>query len=355
MTMLVSPGGANIFSAPALSGDMLIATVDGVAKLSQDGDRWTIAERWLSGHHVSAIALDPAGNMFVGTYWDGIFASLDGGATWEPRVNGLEETEVWSLIAVARGDGVRLFAGTQPANLYVSDDAGASWTKRRSLRSAPSVESWSFPAPPHQAHVKHIIVDPNDPETVYACVEVGMLLRSADSGETWEEVRGTYEDVHRVLLHPDRPERLIVPTGNGVYLSEDRGATFERLTNAESEIGGYPDPTVLHPASPDLLLVAAAHRNPGTWRESHDAGSRIARSRDGGRSWEVLTNGLPDRFRANVAAMSLEAAGESSQVVAATTDGDVYRSTDEGEHWEEIIHGMSPVSKEKHYLSLALP
>ena len=97
---------------------------------------------------------------------------------------------------------VRLFAGTEPAHLFVSEDLGLNWRELPALRSVPSVPKWSFPAPPHVGHVKHINFDADNPNTIYASVEVGGLLRSTDGGESWEEFPGLYEDVHRLMVHP---------------------------------------------------------------------------------------------------------------------------------------------------------
>ena len=58
------------------------------------------------------------------------------------------------------------------------------------------------------------------------------------------------------------------------------------------------------------MFMTAAHDAPGTWRTTHFAGTRISRSKDGGRSWEILKNGLPDRLQASIEAFCLEEAGK---------------------------------------------
>jgi hypothetical protein len=59
---------------------------------------------------------------------------------------------------------------------------------------------------------------------------------------------------------------------------------------------------VFRPSDPKLMFMTAAQDAPGTWRTSHFAGARISRSTDGGRSWEILRNGLPDRLQASIEA-----------------------------------------------------
>jgi hypothetical protein len=216
----------------------------------------------------------------------------------------------------------------------------------------PSVPKWSFPAPPHVGHVKHINFDPDKPNTIYASVEVGGLLRSADGGESWDEFPGLYEDVHRLMIHPTDTSFLYAVTGRGLYAGPERGARWEQWTKREDEIGGYPDGFVFRPSDPKLLFMTAAHDAPGTWRNTHFAGARISRSKDGGRSWEILKNGLPDRLQASIEAFCLEEAGSSTEIYAATTAGEILCSQDLGDSWKVVVKGLAPISKAGHYRAL---
>jgi len=100
------------------------------------------------------------------------------------------------------------------------------------------------------------------------------------------------------------------------------------------------------------MFLSAAQYNPGQWRRTHSAGARISRSMDGGRTWEILRNGLPDRLQASIEALCLEAVGDSVSVFAATTSGEVYCSDDAGESWSVIAAGLAPISKDFHYKDL---
>lgn len=121
-----------------------------------------------------------------------------------------------------------MYAGTEPAHLLYSDDLGLHWTEQLSLQSLPSVPHWTFPAPPFQAHVKHINFAPNDPSTIYACIEVGALLRSRDSGETWEDLHTLFdtggESAEHRLHAPHHSAHLDQTHGEGT----EGGARTER-------------------------------------------------------------------------------------------------------------------------------
>jgi photosystem II stability/assembly factor-like uncharacterized protein len=187
---------------------------------------------------------------------------------------------------------------------------------------------------------------------MYASIEVGGLLTSNDGGAHWEEHPGLYEDVHRLMIHPSNPKFLYAVTGRGLYVSPNGGASWEQWTKREDEIGGYPDGFVFRPSEPKVILMTAAHDAPGTWRNTHFAGARISRSTDGGRSWEILRNGLPDRLQASIEAFCLEEAGSACAVFAATTAGEIFCSEDLGDHWERIMTGLAPISKAGHYKNL---
>jgi photosystem II stability/assembly factor-like uncharacterized protein len=222
MAIALSHGGSTIYSSPSPSQEVLVGTREGVVTIERpaSGSEWRVKHRALTDKHISAIIKEPeSGLTFAGAFSGSVHVSADNGKTWELRGSGLTETNVYSLASRRVNGRVRLFAGTEPAHLFASDDLGLNWSEMSSLRSVPSVPKWSFPAPPHIGHVKHINFDPDNPTTTYASVEVGGLLKSTDAGEHWEEFPSLYEDVHRLMIHPSNPKFLYAVTGRGLYVS----------------------------------------------------------------------------------------------------------------------------------------
>ncbi len=352
MAITLSHGGPTIYRSPVRSKQVLVGTIQGVVCMERDADGpgWHVARRTLTESHIHALLVEPeTGTIFAGVNHGTIFASDDGGQTWERRDRGLTEHDVYSLACVRRAGGPRIFAGTEHAHLFYSDDLGRRWTELTALRSGDT-SRWMFPAPPGIAHTKHITFHPGDPDTLFIGIEQGGLLKSTDAGGTFQVIPGMDDDVHRTVINPLNPDEMYVTTGIGMYVTADGGKTWEQWTDQKHEIGGYPDLLVLHPRQPKLMFVASAEKGPGAWREEHYAGSRISRSVDGGRTWKAVRHGFPDQpLRTAFEAMCLEDWGESFSLFGATATGEVWCSDDGGEHWTEVLSGLAPVSKGTHY------
>jgi photosystem II stability/assembly factor-like uncharacterized protein len=357
MTITLSHGGPTIYESSAPEREVLVGTNEGVIRIERNGADWHITDRTLTDLHIHAILKEPhSGLVFAGANRGSVHVSRDDGRTWTKSDAGLAETNVYSLNSVRRKNGhTRIYLGTEPARIFFSDDLGDSWTELPNFRNVPGVDAWRFPGPPHIAHLKHINFAKDDPETIYGSIEVGALLRSRDEGQTWDVITPEYPDIHRCIIPPTNPDRYYVTGGNGMYVTSDGGASWEHWTDRGSDIGGYPDQLVYHPRNPELMFVCAAHKSPGAWAEHQHSGSRFARSRDGGRSWEVLTHGLPDRLQGSVESMCFDTYGDGGTLLIGTSTGQIWTSEDLGDSWSVAIDGLAPISKGDHYLAMKEP
>lgn len=360
MVTCLSPNGSSMYSGSALPDRLLVATLGGIVTAKRSGGAFGVVANSLPELHISALCFEPTrGAVFASSYQGGLYVSYDQGESWQQTAKSLDDQNIFSIASRTVGDAVTLYVGTEPVALFKSTDYGESWIELPGIREVPDMDKWFFPAPPHIAHLKNVSFDLEDPNTFYVSVEQGGLYKTVDGGLSFVELDGivqeddkVYKDVHRLLIHPAEPNRMFITGGDGFTGSENDGVTWHRILDRGSAIG-YPDGLVVNPLDPKLMFVSGSKDNPGTWRESHNADAHVARSRDGGRSWEVVGDGLPQPLRANIEALSLSVSPGRSELFAGTTDGEVYSSSDEGEHFELVLSGLGPVSKGGHYRNLA--
>jgi photosystem II stability/assembly factor-like uncharacterized protein len=267
---------------------LFIGTTSGVLRF-QDG---ALEPLGLDGHSVTALHASD-GALLAGTYGDGLFRSADGGRTWEHSAPGLTASTLRFVSAE--------LAGTEPARVYRSADGGKSWKELDGITRIPGHEQWYLPYSPRAGAARNAYVSG---DRLLVAAEVAGLLRSDDGGDTWvcEPVAGD-EDVHHVTGHPDDPELVYVSLGSatlgqrggqhgGIARSRDGGRTWEKIET------DYTRATIVPPARPDLLLAGPAPRV--------GRGGRIVVSADGGDSWEPAGHGIdvpmPDMVELFVAA-----------------------------------------------------
>jgi photosystem II stability/assembly factor-like uncharacterized protein len=349
--ILLSNGGTNSQRSARASDTMLIGTVDGTVLLRRDEHGWHVQQRALRGVFVSSVTALDDGTLFAATRGVGVARSDDGGNSWNWMNSGLAHYEFWSARAGKLQGRDVVLAGALPAHLYLSEDKGESWRELPGFRKAATVPKWTFPPPPRVGHIKDIVIEGN---RLLAGVEIGSLQVSNDFGETFSELRLDPDprecDIHRILVHPDRPDRFIIANGIvGMMQSGDAGRTWARMPMPAG--ANYPDACVLHPDSPDLMFMSAGVGWPVHWYKLGRARGKIFRTRDAGRSWERLLGGLPDGQRALFSALTIEAWGEGYSLHAADTDGQVFESLNGGDTWT-IVADVPPVSKGEFYKGL---
>ena len=147
--------------------------------------------------------------------------------------------------------------------------------------------------------------------------------------------------VHKLHVHPARPDRLWQQNHCGVYRSDNRGDSWERL-DGNGLPSGFGFPIVLDPHDPDAAYVVPEEGAEN--RVTCNGRLGVYRTRDGGASWQELTNGLPNPawlavMREASAWDELDPAG----VYVGTQSGSVFVSADGGESWLEAAQQLPPV------------
>lgn len=358
MITCLSPNGGVETRAQESLNRLFVGTLRGIHVLqrSAPGEHWRVNGVFLPDFHISSLLYEPrSGRLLAGTHGaKGLWMSDDEGASWTQSVEGLDRPHIYTIAVQYRGDKPVLFVGTEPPGLYRSDDLGKSWRELPSVRQVPGTDRWTFPPPPHIAHIKHITSHPSEPTTLYVCVEQGALLKSVDDGVTWTELASYasdkdsfYHDVHRVVIAESNPQRLHLATGDGLYMSEDGGQTWKHQQRRTDRVG-YPDAMFLQPGDDQTIYLGGAGDAPETWRTAGGAHAGFIVSHDAGETWKEMMDGLPRPIRGNIEAMVMHHTPAGTTFGAGTAVGEVFLC-ENGGPWQMIAEGLPPISKARHY------
>jgi len=249
--------------------------------------------------------------------------------------------------------GVR---GLRPIDIFVSEDQCKTWERLDSVWDVPFVETVTYPVAVVEPHVRDISIDPNDPNTIYAALQVGYILKSTDAGKTWKLLNQNLDcDVHTIVINPSNPNNILVATGGhdsrsgrapgrALYGSEDGGETWApRAMNFSQE---YSVPLAMSPSNPKVLYSSLAHGQPNSWRRPTGAESMLVRSKDGGESWEQLSRGL-DGAQSGFAEAIIVDKEDPNRLFAAQRGGDIYASEDGGDSWTSVDAHVPGVASAK--------
>lgn len=339
---------------------LLIGTAKGLFRYhSIDRQQWTSLGPVLLGDEVYTSAYDPktkrlyaaANSIFYGP---SIRRSADWGATWDTGGSGLSygaddnETvsRVWSIQV---GQNGMMFAGVEASGLFQSLDSGDTWAEVSALRQHPTHDTWG---PGFGGKCLHsIAIDPFDDRRLFIACSSGGIYRSPDRGTHWQPINRSIraefnpegqqyppsgQCVHKFWVSPSQPGRLWLQNHGGVYRSDDGGDDW-------IDVGG-PLPSdfgfgiVGHVTHPDWAYVVPVERGP---RWPYQNQLAVWQTKDAGRSWEPLSEGLPTSVYSGVLRDALTSDSLAPQgLYFGTTSGDVFCSADEGQHWTSVAHHL---------------
>ena len=357
---------------------VLVGTRKGAFILESDGQRqnWSISEPHFAGweiYHLKASPVDP-NRLYASqsTGWHGqlIQRSNDGGQTWEPVDNKFiydgvpgthqwydgtphpwEFKRVWHL-EPSLSDPDTVYAGVEDAAIFRTTDGGKSWGELSGLRQHGSGARWAPGAGGMCLHT--IVIDPSNPQRIFIAISAAGAFRTDDGGVTWtannQGLRSEYipdpnaevgHCVHRIALHPSRPQTLFMQKHWDVMRSDNAGDSWHEVSgNLPSDFGF---PILVHAHEPETIYVVPIKSD--SMHFPPDGKLRVYRSRSGGNEWEALTKGLPQSdcyvnvLREAMAADQMESCG----IYFGTSGGQVYASPDSGDTWTAIARDLPPV------------
>jgi photosystem II stability/assembly factor-like uncharacterized protein len=357
---------------------VLVGTRKGAFVLTADGKRetWDVSGPHFAGwemYHLKGSPVDPNriyASQTSGWFGQQIQRSDDGGKSWEPVGNkfvydgvpGTHQTfdgtprpwefkRVWHL-EPSLTDPDTVYAGVEDAALFKSTDGGQNWHELAGLRQHGTGSSWQPGAGGMCLHT--VLLDPKKPDRIFTAISAAGAFRSDDAGATWLPInKGLRSEqipdqdaevghcVHRIAMHPSRPNTLFMQKHWDVMRTDDAGDSWREVSgNLPSDFGF---PIDVHAHEPETVYVVPIKSDSEHFVP--DAKLRVYRSRTGGNEWEALTKGLPQNdcyvnvLRDAMAVDSLDACG----IYFGTTGGQVYASADAGDSWAPIVRDLPAV------------
>jgi photosystem II stability/assembly factor-like uncharacterized protein len=289
----------------------------------------------VSGRCTDVEVIAPKGKnytMFVATASGGVWRTDNEGTTWEPIFENGASTAIGDL-AIAPTDSNIIWIGTGEANIFRSSQAGCG------------------------------------------------VYKSVDNGKTWQHMglTDTYT-IPRIIIHPKNPDIVYVAASGhewtpnaerGVYKTIDGGKNWQKILFSSDQAGAID--LAMDPADSETLYTAFWQRTRQKWNDPRNelnySQSGLYRTRDGGKTWKPINNGLPAaKFRGRI---GIDIALSNPNVIYSLVDNyeisrqptaeelrdpygvpscgfikgaTVYRSADKGDSWQQVS-GLTPETK----------
>ncbi|HEY6989622.1 MAG TPA: hypothetical protein VH369_14610 [Bryobacteraceae bacterium] len=358
-----------------------VATRKGLFTLDRGASGWSITQTSFLGDNCTLLMHDARSGDLIATLNHGHFGikmhrSRDGGASWTeiatpqyppqpadytPKATPLEGKPaewslklVWALAAGGADEPGVVWCGTLPGGLFRSDNGGDSWTLNRPLWDDPRREEWFGGGADHPG-VHSICVDPRDARHVIVGVSCGGVWKTRDGGGAWEPggrgMRAEYmpaerafepnvQDPHLVAQCRSHPDVLWVQHHNGIFKSSDAAASWSEIEGVQPSAFGFA--VAAHPHDRNTAWFIPAVKD----EKRYPMNGRVVvnRTRDGGKTFETLTQGLPQQHAYDLVyrhALDVDESGD--RLAFGSTTGSLWISENGGDSWQTLAAHLPPI------------
>ncbi|MDP3224610.1 MAG: exo-alpha-sialidase [Rubrivivax sp.] len=345
-----------------------VATRKGLIELRRRGATWALHHTSFLGEPVTMmLPPDDKGRMLaalnLGHFGVKVHASSDAGATWQEVASPAYPEQpkdaagppwkmvmVWALERV----GSEIWAGTNPGGLFRSADLGTSWQLVDTLWNRSERLGWfggGYDAP----GIHSICPHPGRPEETLLGISCGGAWVTRDKGSSWglsaKGMRADYmpaelaedqntQDPHRIQRCAAQPDVLWCQHHGGIWRSTDNGASWQEVKAPLSSFGFA---VAVHPDDGNTAWFV-----PGVKDERRvpvDGALVVNRTRDGGKTFDTLRQGLPQQNAFDlVYRHGLDVAGDGQTLMMGSTTGNLWATADAGDSWQTVSTHLPPIA-----------
>lgn len=361
---------------------LLLSSKKGAFFLTSDRTRrsWKLKGPVFLGNIIHHMVLDPRDRRTIlmaaktGHLGPTIYRSTDAGKNWKevakppafPKVpegeKGPAVDHVFWLTPGHASEPRDWYAGTSPKALFRSEDGGDTWESVVGFNEHPMYKTWTGgdqDGTPDGPKLHSIQVDPRDPNHLYLGMSSGGIFESLNRGADWKPLNAGCQadflpnpnpefghDPHCMRIHPLEPDILYQQNHCGIYRMERKNGRWERIgKNMPKEVGDIGFPIVLHPREPNTAWVFPMDGTQVWPRTSPGGKPAVYATRNAGKTWKRLHEGLPRRdawltvFRQAMTADAHDPVG----LYFGTTCGEVWASVNEGAKWNCIARHLPQI------------
>ena len=341
--------------------------------VSRDRKSWTSRGPYFEGETVRHAILDPWDGK---TIWAGVTSEHFGpivartrnlGGSWTtpkegprfPKESGITVTRIWQIQPGLDGE---LWAGVEPAGLFRSDDGATSWSSVAGLNDQPDRKEWP---PGNGGLCLHTILPyPGQRKRMMIGISAAGLFGTNDDGVSWRRMNGgirgfTPDKVlkdgeggvtcpHKIVRDAKDPAVLYMQNHRGVY-RRTRGDPAWTIIEKGLPVVNKKDPSsfgfpiVAHPHDRGTAFIVPMEGDFN--RVVHKGAMAVFRTTDGGKRWERLSTGLPQKdawFTVLRDAMRTDDS-DPAGIYVGTTTGQLYYSRDGGDRWQLLADHLQPI------------
>lgn len=356
---------------------VLAGTRKGLFVIRGVGSQWRIEAPHFAGEPVSQVLVDPRDGTWyaalrLGHFGVKLHRSGDQGATWQeiaapafppkPEQGPWAEDAtpwnvdlIWGLAAGGADEPGALWAGCLPAGLFRSQDRGTTWTLNEALWHEPRRKDW-FGGGYDHAGIHSVLVDPRDSRHLTIAISCGGVWQTHDGGAAWAltaaGMRADFmpaerahdqniQDPHCMVQCPADPDVLWVQHHCGIYRSTDGARSWQPVPAPKP--AGFGFAVACDPGNPQRAWFVPAEAD--ARRMPIDGKVVVSRTDDGGRSFEVSGEGLPQSHAYHlVYRHALDVTRDGSTLALASTTGGLWTSADAGQSWHCVSRDLPPVA-----------
>lgn len=362
---------------------ILVATRKGLFRIERTGGAgvpWKITKADFIGDNVTLVHSPQGRDVVLAALDHGHFGvkmqrSTDGGETFEECVTpaypekpeGLVDLDafktreiewttklVWAFGSGTPEQGNRIWCGTIPGGLFYTEDDGDSWEFMRNLWDDDGRKKW-FGGGADLPGIHSVLVDPRDEQHVTLGVSCGGVWETKDGGASWAQgaqgMRANFlpedqqfdpdsQDPHCIVQSPTNPDVMWCQHHCGIFKTTQGCGHWEEIHDVKPSTFGFA--VAVHPTDPQRAWFVPAQLDQK--RQPVDGQVVVTRTTDGGKSFEVLREGLPQEYAYDLVyrhALDVDATGD--RLAFGSTTGSLWVTEDQGDSFMQVSGHLPPV------------